>query len=64
MQSTLVNAIEVSRLQCTFRSNIGVIKRTSREIVAVDDVSFVLAGKNKTFSSEKVLFSIIALELP
>lgn len=40
MHSTIVNAIEVSHLRRTFTSNIGVIKRTTREIVAVDDVSF------------------------
>jgi ABC-2 type transport system ATP-binding protein len=40
MHSTTVNAIEVSHLRRTFTSSIGVIKRTAREIVAVDDVSF------------------------
>lgn len=40
MHSPTVNAIEVSHLSRTFKSNIGVIKRTTREIVAVDDVSF------------------------
>jgi ABC-2 type transport system ATP-binding protein len=35
-----MNAIEVSHLRRTFTSNIGVIKRTTREIVAVDDISF------------------------
>jgi ABC-2 type transport system ATP-binding protein len=40
MHSTLVNAIEVSHFRRTFKSNIGVIKRTTKEIVAVDDVSF------------------------
>ena len=35
-----MNAIEVSHLRRTFTSSIGVIKRTAREIVAVDDVSF------------------------
>jgi ABC-2 type transport system ATP-binding protein len=40
MHSTFVNAIEVSQLRRTFKSNIGVIKRTTKEIVAVDDVSF------------------------
>ncbi len=40
MHSTIVNAIEVSHLRRTFTSTIGVIKRTIREIVAVDDVSF------------------------
>jgi ABC-2 type transport system ATP-binding protein len=40
MHNTLVNAIEVSHLRRTFKSNIGVIKRTTKEIVAVDDVSF------------------------
>jgi ABC-2 type transport system ATP-binding protein len=40
MHSTFVNAIEVSHLRRTFKSHIGVIKRTTKEIVAVDDVSF------------------------
>ena len=40
MDSTILNAIEVSHLRRTFTSSIGVIKRTAREIVAVDDVSF------------------------
>jgi ABC-2 type transport system ATP-binding protein len=40
MHSALVNAIEVLHLRRTFKSNIGVIKRTTKEIVAVDDVSF------------------------
>ena len=40
MQSTIMNAIEVSHLRRTFVSSIGVIRRTTREIVAVDDVSF------------------------
>ena len=35
-----MNAIEDSHLRRTFTSNIGVIKRSAREIVAVDDVSF------------------------
>jgi ABC-2 type transport system ATP-binding protein len=35
-----MNAIEVSHLRRTFISHIGVIKRTAREVVAVDDVSF------------------------
>jgi ABC-2 type transport system ATP-binding protein len=35
-----VNAIEVSHLRRTFKSHIGVIKRTTKEIVAVEDVSF------------------------
>ena len=35
-----MNAIEVSHLRRTFTSNIGVIKRSAREIVAVDDISF------------------------
>ena len=35
-----MNAIEVSHLRRTFKSNIGVIKRTTKEIVAVEDVSF------------------------
>src|SRR6266498_4874539 len=40
MHSTVVNAIEVSHLRRTFKSSIGIIKRTTKEIVAVDDVSF------------------------
>jgi ABC-2 type transport system ATP-binding protein len=40
MHSTPVNAIEVSHLRRTFTSHLGVIKRTAKEIVAVDDVSF------------------------
>ncbi|NJC94724.1 MAG: ABC transporter ATP-binding protein, partial [Anaerolineae bacterium] len=40
MQSTIRNAIEVSHLRRTFSSQIGVIKRTAKEVVAVDDVSF------------------------
>jgi ABC-2 type transport system ATP-binding protein len=40
MHSTLVNAIEVLHLRRTFKSNIWVIKRTTKEIIAVDDVSF------------------------
>ena len=35
-----MNAIEVSHLRRTFISNIGVIRRTTKEIVAVDDISF------------------------
>lgn len=35
-----MNAIEVSHLRRTFKSSLGVIKRTTREIVAVDVVSF------------------------
>jgi ABC-2 type transport system ATP-binding protein len=35
-----VNAIEVSHLRRIFTSQIGVIKRTTKEVVAVDDVSF------------------------
>jgi ABC-2 type transport system ATP-binding protein len=40
MHTTEVNAIEVTHLRRTFKSNIGVLKRTTKEIVAVDDVSF------------------------
>src|SRR5919198_1662379 len=40
MHSTSGNAIEVAHLRRTFKSNIGVIKRTTKEIVAVDNVSF------------------------
>jgi ABC-2 type transport system ATP-binding protein len=35
-----MNAIEVSQLRRIFTSQIGVIKRSTREVVAVDDVSF------------------------
>lgn len=35
-----MNAIEVLHLRRTFKSHIGVIKRTTKEIVAVDDISF------------------------
>ena len=35
-----MNAIEVSHLKRIFSSQLGVIKRTTREVVAVDDVSF------------------------
>lgn len=40
MYNTLGNAIEISHLRRTFTSYIGVIKRTVKEIIAVDDVSF------------------------
>jgi ABC-2 type transport system ATP-binding protein len=39
-----MNTIEVSHLRRTFKSTIGVIKRSTREIVAVDDVSFDIPG--------------------
>ncbi|MCL4528679.1 MAG: ABC transporter ATP-binding protein [Chloroflexi bacterium] len=35
-----MNAIEISHLRRVFKSYIGVIKRTAREVVAVNDVSF------------------------
>ena len=35
-----MNAIEVSHLRRTFKPHIGVIKRTIREVVAVEDASF------------------------
>lgn len=35
MHSTVVNAIEVAHLRRTFKSHIGVIRRTTRGIVAV-----------------------------
>jgi ABC-type Na+ transport system ATPase subunit NatA len=35
-----MNAIEVSHLRRVFKSHIGVIRRTTKEIVAVEDVSF------------------------
>ena len=40
MYVPVVNAIAVSHLRRTFKSSIGVIKRTTKEIVAVDDISF------------------------
>jgi len=40
MNNTLTNAIEVSHLRRVFTSQIGVIKRTTKEVVAVDDISF------------------------
>src|SRR5215510_4305288 len=40
MHGTTVNAIEVSHIRRIFSSQIGVIKRTIREVVAVEDVSF------------------------
>lgn len=40
MDGTPVNSIEVSHLRRTFISHIGIIKRTAREVVAVEDVSF------------------------
>src|SRR5512138_2349705 len=40
MQNSSVHSIAVSHLRRTFTSHIGVIKRTTKEIVAVDDVSF------------------------
>ena len=35
-----MNAIVISHLRRVFKSHIGVIKRTTKEIVAVDDISF------------------------
>lgn len=40
MHDAMVNAIEVSHLRRIFSSQIGVIKRSTREVLAVDDVSF------------------------
>ena len=40
MHSTIMNAIEVSHLRRIFKSHTGIIKRTTKEIVAVDDISF------------------------
>lgn len=40
MHRNTKNAIEILHLRRTFSSSIGVIKRSTREIVAVDDVSF------------------------
>src|SRR5512134_249842 len=40
MPSSPRNAIEVSHLRRTFKSYQGVIRRTTKEIIAVDDVSF------------------------
>jgi len=42
MHSPSANAIEVSHLRRTFKSHVGVIKRTTKEIVAVDDISFAI----------------------
>jgi len=39
-KEVLVNAIEVSHLRRTFKPHIGVINRTIREVVAVEDASF------------------------
>ena len=35
-----MNAIEVKNLRRTFKANIGVIRRTVKEVVAVEDISF------------------------
>ncbi len=35
-----MNAIEISHLRRVFKSYVGVIKRTAREVVAVNDISF------------------------
>ena len=35
-----MNAIEASHLRRVFKTNIGVIRRTTKEVMAVDDVSF------------------------
>src|SRR5512147_3106435 len=40
MHGTIVNAIEVSHLRRIFKSYTGIIKRATKEIVAVDDASF------------------------
>src|SRR5512146_3046546 len=40
MHSTIVNAFDVSQLRRLFKSSFGVIKRTSKQVIAVDDVSF------------------------
>jgi ABC-2 type transport system ATP-binding protein len=37
-----MNAIEVSHLRRTFKSYVGVIKRTAKEVVGVDDISFAI----------------------
>jgi ABC-2 type transport system ATP-binding protein len=37
-----MNAIEVSHLRRTFKSYIGVIRRTAKEVVGVDDISFAV----------------------
>lgn len=42
MNSPIPNAIEISHLRRTFKSSIGVIKRTSKEIIAVEDVTFAI----------------------
>lgn len=38
-----MNAIEISHLRRVFKSHIGVIKRTTKEVVAVDDITFGIA---------------------
>lgn len=35
-----MNAIEVSNLRRVFKTTMGVVKRTTKEVVAVDGVSF------------------------
>jgi len=37
-----MNAIEISHLRRTFKSYVGVIKRTAKEVVGVDDISFAI----------------------
>lgn len=37
-----MNAIEVTHLRRTFKSYVGVIKRTAKEVVGVDDISFAV----------------------
>ena len=40
----MTNAIEVRNLRRVFRTTLGVIRRRSKEVVAVDDISFDVAG--------------------
>ncbi len=43
-----MNAIEISHLRRVFKSKIGTFKRTTKEVVAVDDISFDL-GQGELF---------------
>ncbi len=43
-----MSALELSHLRRVYKSNIGVFKRTTREVVAVDDISFEV-GKGELF---------------
>jgi ABC-2 type transport system ATP-binding protein len=43
-----VNAIEVSHLRRIYKANVGVLRRTTKEVVAVDDISFEI-GEGELF---------------